>query len=220
MAVACFPLLALPYLHQLLQGRRRGFSYTELPETIARFDDYLLPWSTLFIYGVLFLYAVSGLSIVLIWLVGEIAGLYFTRAIAVLDFLFLAIASFLVGSWVGSRARRHPFRTSAAIISVYSFLAALTLSLFRSSFRLIPFAIMSGVVFLVSLLGTWAGARRCVASYLRYLLSFVDHRERVHVADRVFQEVVSMVSPGTTQIPSDAAEQLEGDEPELKYLLP
>ena len=195
LALASLSLLATPYLHQRISGRQGRYSFTALPAEVERFDDYLLPTGVLFLYGVSFLSAVNGVAIVSIWLLGEVTAFYVTRLIAILDFVFLAVAHFLVGSWVGRRAASHPYQITIVVVVSYSIFAALTTVLFRGSFRILPFAFATVFYFLIALMRTWSGRRLRVTAYARYLLAFVSQEQRALAAEALYEQVLYLRMP-------------------------
>jgi hypothetical protein len=187
LALASLTLLGLPILNQLLSGRRRRYSLTELPAQIERFDRYLLPGGLLYVYGVAFLYLASAVAILAIWLAGLVTGFFITRLVALLDLVLLTVANFLVGSWVGKRSRRSPVAITLAVVVTFAILAALTLSFVRDSFRILPFALTTVAYVLAALAGTCRGVRARVSAYTRYLLTYVPRGRQPAAAEALYQ---------------------------------
>jgi hypothetical protein len=192
LAIVGLFLLATPYVHQLLSGRRKRFSLTARPDHVARFGDYLLPWYILLAYGVLFLYAISGVAILLVWLAGEATGFYFTRLVSVFTLFFLMIGCFFIGSWIGMRAQRYPFLVSSGVVLGFMLFTVLLTFLEGSSPRLLSLVGAFVAYLFVISIGAWSGRRQRVSSYVQDLLTFVPPEKRLELADVVYQQAMAL----------------------------
>src|SRR5687767_12764464 len=123
-ALAGLFLAIFPYIHQRLTGKRR-FSFSNVPDEAVPFGAYTLPWYILLAYGVLIAFALAGVSLFLVWSVGMVAGFFVTRAISILNLIFLLITFYYLGSWIGNRYARRPYLTAAGIVLSYTILELL-----------------------------------------------------------------------------------------------
>jgi hypothetical protein len=190
-ALAGFLLLFFPYLHQRLEGKRRA-NFSHLPDGIVPFEAYTLPWYILLVYGVLLAFAMAGVSVFVIWLIGLVTGFFITRVISIFAWIILLIAFYYLGFWSGARNTHNPFFIAVGTVLGYSILELFVSILLkidsplRSMFGLIAFLIL----FLVAALtGARAGARRRLSNYVHYLLNALPEQARQTVVDDLHREV-------------------------------
>jgi hypothetical protein len=201
LAVAGFVLLPAPYLYQALDGRRRRFSLTLLPDQTTPLSGYLLPAPLLFLFGLFFLFAAGGVAVLLIWLIGEMAVIFVTSLIRLLNFLVVTLAAFAVGSWIGGRAEQRPYLTSLAVVLAYGLLALLVNRLIGASFSLLLFSGAVMVYLPAALLGTWHGRRRQFSRYIHFLLSQVPPEQRPAAGAAIYQQVLNALPPEPARRP-------------------
>jgi len=190
--IASLILGAIVYMHQLLSRRDTKLSFTALPGKVVSFEEYRLPWYSMVVYGTFLLYAISGLSTIIIWSLGEITGFYFSTMIAPINTLFVCIGSYLVGSWVGARCDKHAFLTVIAIVLFFS-VATTIITLISGSSSLISailvFVTSTPLYLVVALVGLWRGSRLRWVRYLQYLTRFVGSDTRATLIDQIYEEV-------------------------------
>jgi hypothetical protein len=189
--IASLLLGTIVYVHQLLR-RDTKLSFTALPDSVASFEEYILPWHSMLVYGTFLLYAMSGLSIVIIWSLGEITGFYFSSMITPMNTLIICIGSCLVGSWVGARCDKHKFFTVIAIVIFFA-VATMIITLIAGSSSLLSasliFATSTPLYFIVALVGLWRGSRLRLVRYLQYLMSFIGPDARVTLVNQTYEDV-------------------------------
>jgi hypothetical protein len=196
-AVAAFTLGLITYIHQLLMGKKRKLSFTALPSEVTKFEQYTLPWYIMIVYGTLMVYAVSGLGTLLVWTAGEITGFFFSRTIVIFNTIFVAIAFYFVGSWIGSRGDRHRWLTSVVIVFLFQGVATTVAVLLGSiSISMITLTLLTtSALFLVTaIIGLWMGHRMRYPKYLHYLLEFLPHHERATVIELTYDKVQQLSS--------------------------
>jgi len=195
-ALAGIFLVTFPYLHQRL-ARKRGFSFSNLPDEVVPFGAYTLPWYILLAYGVLIAFALAGVSLFLVWSVGMVAGFFVTRAISILNLIILFVTFYYLGSWIGSRSARRLYLTAVGIALGYTLLELLVTvflnidSSLRSPFGLVIFLTLS--LFAV-LIGALLGKRRRLLSYIHFLLRPIPEKARQALVYDLYWEVKQRIN--------------------------
>ncbi|HEY3474029.1 MAG TPA: hypothetical protein VGK56_05420 [Anaerolineales bacterium] len=190
-ALAGFFLILFPYIHQRLAGKRRSnFSY--LPDEAVPFEAYTLPWYIVLAYGVLVTFALAGISLFLVWLIGLATGFFITRAISILNWIILLITLYYFGFWAGTRNAHRPFLIAVGIVLGYTILEFVvsvvlnTDSPLRGILGLVMFLILSLVT---ALSGARIGKRRRLSNYVHFLLTALPEQDRQTVVDDLYREV-------------------------------
>ena len=195
--IASLILGTIVYAHQLLSRRDTRLSFTALPGRVVSFEEYRLPWYSMVVYGTFLLLAMSGLSTVIIWSVGEVTGFYFSSMIAPINTLFVCIGSYWVGSWVGARCDKHALLTVIAIVLFFS-TATTIIRLISGSSSLISailiLATSTPLYLIVALVGLWRGSRLRWVRYLQYLMRFVGPDTRATLVNQTYEEVKRLSS--------------------------
>ena len=195
-ALAGIFLVTFPYIHQRL-ARKRGFSFSNLPYEVVPFGAYTLPWYILLAYGVLIAFAIAGISLFLIWLVGIATGFFVTRAISILSLIILFVTFYYLGSWIGSRSLRSPYPTAVGLVLGYTVLELLVTvvlnidSPLRSPFGLVVFLSLSLVA---ALIGALIGKRRNLLRYIHFLLKPLPEQDRQALVYDLYWEVKQRMS--------------------------
>jgi hypothetical protein len=195
-ALGGFFLLAFPYIHQQLAGKRHR-NLSHLPDGAAPFNAYTLPWYIVLIYSVLIAFAIAGLSLFLIWLAGIITGFFLTEAGSILNLVLLFITFYYLGSWIGSRSVRSPYLTAAGIVLGYTileFLVTMVLNVDSPLRGILGLVIVLILFFVAALIGTRAGKRRRLSNYVHFLLTALPEQDRQAVVDDMYREVKQRVS--------------------------
>lgn len=196
-AIAGLFLASITYVHQALEGRRSKFRFTALPGTSVPFEQYLLPWPVMVIYGVCVVYVLSGLGTVMIWAFGALTGLFFSTFIAPVNTVVTGLAFFFVGVWNGLRCERRPFLATVCLVLAYVLLSAV-FNLFSQPASIIStsFALVAGALLYLTLavLGLWRGNKARYSRYVQFLLGFVAPATRSQVVDLVYAEVQRLAS--------------------------
>lgn len=190
--IASLILGTIVYVHQLMSRRDTKLSFTALPGKVVSFEEYTLPWYSMVVYGTFLLYAMSGLSTIIIWSLGEITGFYFSTMIVPINTLFVCIGSYLVGSWVGARCDKQPFLIVIAIVLFFSIVTTI-ITLISGSSSLISailiFVTSTPLYLIVALVGLWRGSRLRWVRYLQYLIRFVGPDTRATLVNQTYEEV-------------------------------
>lgn len=200
-ALAGFSLLLFPYMHQRLEGKRHT-RFLHLPDGAVPFEAYTLPWYLVLAYGILITFAVTGISLFLVWLIGLVTGFFMTRAISIVTSIILVITFYYFGFWAGTRHVQHPFLVAAGIVLGYTILEVLVSSALNidSSLRvllgLMLFLITSWVA---ALIGARAGKRRCLSNYVQFLLTPLAEQDRLTAVHNLYGEVKQRTS-GTREL--------------------
>jgi hypothetical protein len=203
-ALAGLFLAIFPYIHQRLAGKRR-FSFSNLPDEVVPFGAYTLPWYILLAYGVLIAFAMAGLSLFLVWLVGIATGFFVTRAISILNLIILFVTFYYLGSWMGSRSARCPYPTAVGIVLGYTVLELLVTvvlnidSPLRSPFVLVIFLSLSLVA---ALIGALIGTRRRLLNYIRFLFGPLSEKDRQALVYDLYWEVKQRIG-GLQEFPEE-----------------
>jgi hypothetical protein len=198
-AIAVLALAAVTYVHQALSGRGRRPSFTALPDRAVGFSEYTLPWQTMVVYGVLMVYAASGLGTLLIWMIGESTGLFLSRWTSLLNNVAVMAALFLVGSWLGARCNRLPHLAALLVVALYQAIGTgVALAIGSAAAPSSPVVLAATFVLfaLVALLGVQRGRRARFTRYFAYLIQFVPAGERLEFANSAYKEVLALVSAG------------------------
>jgi hypothetical protein len=189
--LAGFVFLAFPYLHQRLERKRRS-NFSHLPDEAVPLEGYTLPFNVVFTYGVLIAFAIAGLGLLLVWMVGLVTGFFLTRVISISNWVILLITFYYVGFWSGTRNTRGPFLTASGIVLGYSILEILISlmlgidSPLRSTLGLLVFLIP---YLIAALVGARNGQRRRLSSYVHFLLAPLPEKARQTLVDHLYGEV-------------------------------
>jgi hypothetical protein len=195
-SLAGFSLLSFPYIHQRLAGKRR-IHFSHLPDDVVPLQAYTLPWHIVLVYGVLIAFAIAGVSLFLVWLVGVATGFFVTRAILILNLIILFVTFYHLGAWIGSRSARNPFLAAVGAVLGYAILELLVTLLLnidsplRSLFGLVIFLSLSLVA---ALIGALLGKRRRLINYIRFLLTPLPPQDRQTVVNNLYREVKQRTS--------------------------
>ena len=195
-ALAGFFFIAFPYMHQRMAGKRR-INFSHLPDGAVPFEDYGLPWYILLAYGVLITFAVAGMSIFLVWLVGVATGFFITRAVPILNLVLLFPAFYYLGFWTGSRSAHNPYLNAVGIVLGYTILEVLVTVVLnidtplRSPFGLVVFLILS---LIAAFIGALLGRRRRLLSYVGFLLALTTQQDRQMVVNNIYGDVRQRIS--------------------------
>jgi hypothetical protein len=190
-ALVGFFLITFPYTHQRLEGKRRA-RFSHLPDGAVPFDAYVLPWYIVLTYGILIAFAMAGVSLFLVWLVGMATGFFISRAISILSIVLLFVTFYYLGFWSGSRSARSPYLNAAGMVLGYTILemfVAIALNIdipLRSPFGFAAFLILSLVAVLI---GVRTGKRRRLSHYVDFLLNLLAHEDRQAVINNIYGEV-------------------------------
>jgi hypothetical protein len=200
---------AITYVHQAIEKQRATSSATG----VVTLRGYFFSPVLMFVYASLVLYAMM----VLIYAYGRYSGALLSDIIDSMDrnevtdlMLPLLIAAsvtkvfvaYVVGRWVGSRARRFSeivllcsiAGASILVMAVYSIGGGPSSSLFfegvaRPKVLLLGFADNFGSMTVPGLVGIWRGKRLRLAGYLGYLLSRLPMDTRFAIVNMVYEEV-------------------------------
>jgi hypothetical protein len=195
-SLAGFFLIAFPYIHQHLAGRQRT-SFSHLPDGAVPFEAYSLPWYILLTYGVLITFAIAGISLFLIWLLGLATAFFITRLISLMTWIILLISFYYLGFWAGTRNTDRPSLISIGIVLGYIILELLASFLvdidspLRNVFGLVIFLIPSLVA---ALTGARTGKHRRLSNYVHFLLTPLPEQEQQTIVDSVYREVKQRTS--------------------------
>jgi hypothetical protein len=189
LAISAFLFILLPYVHQLLSGRRSRLSLTALPGSAVPFQDYTLPWYQMLTYGSFFVYAASGLGIFIIWLAGLVTGIFITELVPFLNGLFVAVTFFGVGSWIGARVEKYSVLAVLGTVLVYHLIAVVVNLLLGIRFS---YLLLVGAIFLylvAAILGLWRGRRTRIPRYIQYLLLSLPPGKRPAAVEGIYRQV-------------------------------
>ena len=190
-ALAGLFLLFFPYIHQRLAGRRRT-SFSQLPDEAVPFDRYTLAWYMVLTYGVLIAFALAGISLLLVWLIGLVTPFFITRLITPLAWIILLVTFYYLSFWAGTRNTHRPSLIAIGIVVGYTILELVVSSIFdidsplRSRLGLIVFLILSVII---ALIGVRVGKRRRLSNYIHFLLDALPPQDRQTVVDGLYKDV-------------------------------
>lgn len=204
---------AITYVHQAIEKQRATSSATASSQGVVTLRGYFFSPVLMFVYASLALYAMM----VLIYAYGRYSGALLSDIVDSMDrneitdlmlpLLFAAsvtkvVVAYVVGRWVGSRARRFSeivllcsiAGASILVMAVYSIGGGSSSSLFfegvaRPKVLLLGFADNFGTMTVPGLVGIWRGKRLRLTGYLGYLLSRLPMDTRFATVNMVYEEV-------------------------------
>jgi hypothetical protein len=192
--------LSVVLVHRILESRRAIQGAAAAGGAVISFEAYGIPWYVMSVYGIVLAFAASRLGTLLMWLSGELTGLFFTSLLPVLNTLFLTLAFYFVGAWLGDRVHHQRVISAVAVLFGYK-LAELALALMIDPAAGAPNLLLFGLTtffFMVAILiGVWRGYRARYVSYLRYLLRRTPAAMQPVVVDSAYQEVTRLLSVPT-----------------------
>jgi hypothetical protein len=201
--------------------------------SVLSLSGFGLPLPRLVLYGSLILFATMNLSSV-------VAGITLTalaaapeklpNSIAVISFLIVMPAMFLLGRWVGRRSIAQGLVAIFLIallarmgVTVFDFAVltggdrlgslsgdALLASLYGEGFTVaLTSAIGVAVFFALGAVGYWRGRRQRLGSYLGYLLKNVPSATQHLIVDLAFEEAARVAKSKARVSPSNAAVEVK-----------
>jgi hypothetical protein len=202
---------AITYVHQAIEKQRATTSATASAQGVVTLRGYFFSPVLMFVYASLTLYAMM----VLIYAYGRYSGALLSDIIDSIDrnevtdlMLPLLIATsvtkvavaYVVGRWVGSRARRFSevvllcsiAGASILVMAVYSIGGGSSLFFqdpLGPKVLLLGFADNFGSMTVPGLIGVWRGKRLRLTRYLGYLLSRLPMDTRFAIVNMVYDEV-------------------------------
>lgn len=203
-ALAGFFLLAFPYIHQRLSGKRR-VSFSHLPDGPVPLDAYTLSSHITLAYGILTAFAIAGAGLFLVWSAGMLTGFFATRAISPLTWVLLLLTLYHLGSWVGTRNTQKPFLTAVGITLGYflmELMVTLMLGIDSSLQTTLGLMILLVPSVIVALLGVRAGKHRRFSHYMDFLLHPLAEKDKQAVVNNLYGEIRRQISEGQ-EIPNE-----------------
>jgi hypothetical protein len=199
--LAAVPLGSIGVIHQWIEKRQIKIDPTLfLPTDIVRFNQFLMPWWLLVIYG-------SAVQISLTDFTSFI-GAYFggVGGATALSAGTATVTMYYIGHWVGVRSNKFgPIviacvaiiaRTLIVLIDLWFVPAELLLAIFGEevSINLYLRLFLMGIAVWtpVGLIGYWFGRRARLYRYVMYLLRVVSPATRVALVDMLYEEAVKM----------------------------
>jgi hypothetical protein len=215
-ALATLPIMSFPKVAEFLErAESRKSLAAGKSAPVYDFRGFQIAWPLMVVYGTIVLLSVGhafGFAAGFLMAAGSESEEFFRAALQGLTKLatiFIALASYFVGRWIGTRCARQGILTMFLVVlfSVVGFVLSDVVTMpdeaykatfggerLSYSFILLRIALLTSILLGPGLLGYWRGRKFRLSKYLDYLLGVLPAETRDTVVDLAFGEAQKVAS--------------------------